>query len=487
MHVITRQDGTSVTKEYDIPGPEARYPFIIHAARGHSTRIQVVVSRTHRNTEGTSFEVSAVTVPLNGEGEVQTAWTLKGEEHVAYVQWVEEKWIISGSEAFVDPSTFEEKKDDKAQSAIKPTTSPFVSTTDQDASEYPYTWTQTHDSVTVTFDLAFPTSQNVKSFDSNRDLLCVIHADNLNLRFPDHGTQPTLTPSQRTFFSRVQWDWWDSVRAGRGESTWTFQWTNREEGKGKLEIELGKRNAGVRWASVFAPQDDLEVEVPETLSEGQVAETTDRMAKWTDESQDPQLLPRDEEDDFEFDDDPAFSGSVAVDANDGSRVGTRLVFTTIGSEGEVTPSKEPAWALSTELAGPSVIIKSHVDGQLFTPTSSGWNHTSTSPALSFVLASKRDTQYVHHLSTSSGAVVVAFESSRPDGTGGNAYIYWPVEDTGEKTKSGKSAATVARQAVVKFVRGDEVGMLMGVARVVVAGKTVVVGLCERGWVLLEGL
>jgi hypothetical protein len=485
LHVITRQDGSFVTTEHDIPGPEARYPFIIHAAREHSTGIQVIVSRTIRTADGTSFEVSAVDVSLDGE--VRAAWTLKGEEYVAYVHWVEDRWIIAGSEAFVDPSVFEERKDNNPQSTTKPTTSPFVPTTDQEASEYPYTWTQTHDSVTVTFNLTFATSQNDKTFDSNRDLLCVIHANNLNLRFPDHGTQPTFSPSQRTFFSRVQWDWWDSVRAGRGESTWTFEWTDRDAGKGKLEIELGKRNAGVRWASVFAPQDDLEVEVPETLSEGQVAETTDRMAKWTDESQDPQLLPRDEEDDFEFDDDPAFSGSVAVDANDGSRVGTRLVFTTVAPDGDVTPSKEPAWALSTELAGPSVITKSHVDGQLFTPTPSGWNHTSTSPALSFVLASKRDTQYVHHLTTPGGAIVVAFESSRPDGTGGNAYIYWPVEDTVEKTKSGKSAATVARQAVVKFVRGDEVGMLMGVARVVVGGKTVVVGLCERGWAVLEGL
>lgn len=437
-----------------------------------------------RHTDGTSFEVSAVDVR---ERDVNVAWTLKGKEHVAYVHWIEDRWLVGGSEAFVDPSTVEMDKDDTPQQpGSQSLVSPFVAN-DQGSSEYPYAWIQTHDSVTITFNLTFDI-QNSKSFDPNRDLLCIINADNLSLRFPDHGTLPLFTPSQKTFFSRTQWDWWDSVLSSRGESTWTFEWTDREAGKATLQLEIGKRNPGVRWTSVFAPQGDLEVEVPETLTPGQVAETADRMAKWTDESGAAQLFPRDdEEDDFEFDDDPAFSGSVAVDANDGAKVGSRLLFTTITPDGAVTPSGETAWALSTELGGPSIILKSHVDGHLFSPTPDGWRHTSTAPALSFVLASKRDTQRVHHLSTLSGAVVVAFESARPDGTGGNAYVYWPVEETRERTKSGKSGATGARQAVVKAVRGDEVGMLMGVAKVIVAGKTVVVGLCERGWVLLEGL
>jgi hypothetical protein len=70
--------------------------------------------------------------------------------------------------------------------------------------------------------------------------------------------------------------------------------------------------------------------------------------------------------------------------------------------------------------------------------------------------------------------------------GGNTYFSWPIVDEAERTKSGKSGAKEGKQAVVKLVRGDEAGALVGVAAVLVNGKRVVVGLCEGAWVLLEG-
>lgn len=469
LHVITHD----ATTEYDIPSsPATRYPFLIHAARPHGSGAECIISRTIRRGRDTSFEVSAVDVRLDTGG-VDVGWTLRGEEHVAYVQWIGKagEWIVAGSQAFDSATGSEEEP--------MPTPTPRRGTTTTEATEYPYTWSQTHDSVTITFPLTFPEPAR-HAFDATRDILCHIHDDALTLRFPDHGAQPVFTPAQGTFFTRGQWDFWDAVRAGRGESTWTFEWTDRG---GTVTLDLAKRNAGVRWASAFAPQDGV-VDVPETLTPEQIAETADRMAKWTAEG-DAGL--EGEDDDFDFDDEPSTSGGPALEAHDQAKVGTRLVFTSVTSSGEIRPCAEPVWALSTDLDGPSVIVKSHVDGQLFTPTAEGWKHTSTNPALAFVLASKRDTQFVHHLTTPRGAIVVAFESSRPDGTGGNAYVYWPVDDTGERTKSGKSAAKEARQAVVKFVRGDEAGALMGVASVVVGGQTRVVGLCERAWVVLEGL
>lgn len=106
---------------------------------------------------------------------------------------------------------------------------------------------------------------------------------------------------------------------------------------------------------------------------------------------------------MEFDDDPAFSGHVGAGLGEGSarvgqsKAGNALVITTVlpSDEGwDVRPaSKDLVWALSTEIGGPSIIIKSHVDGLLFVPPLSGsasraWTHKATNPALSFVIASK---------------------------------------------------------------------------------------------------
>lgn len=236
---------------------------------------------------------------------------------------------------------------------------------------------------------------------------------------------------------------------------------------------------------MFAPQ--AGEQVGESLSEGQVRQAADRMARWdVGEEADggkPGLTAVVDEDleEDDFDDDPAFSG--AVGESSGAHAGKRWVLTTVRDKVGVSDSTQ---VLSTAFTDASVIVKSHLDGLLFAPASDGWTHNATNPALAFVLASKRDTQYVRHIATPRGAVVCAFESSQPDGTGGNVYVYWPVEETGQRTKNGKSAATVAKQAVGKFVPPG-VGALLGVADVVVDGHTVVVGLCERAWCLLEGL
>lgn len=494
LSVIKRTDSESRIEEYtirDFPAFEVRG--VRSLEKDPRTSWRVLVSRTVRSAkEGktdVSFDIAAVDIPssvnsASGERKLVPVWTLHGAEPVEYVRWSAElgKWIVGAAEALT------------ARLPTDTVDEPIITQEIKDTEEA-YTWTQTHDSVTVTLDLTFPSSSDSARFDPQADVLVLLSADALTLRFPERdvkGKSPILTRAQAAFLESTAAgrDWWDTVRAGRAESAWTFEWVDGE--RGRLTVRLEKENEGVRWASVFAPQDGEQVD--ELLSEGQVKEAAERMARWDgpeggrDEGKrsaglGSAVLDEEVEDD-DFDDDPAFSGAVG-DASSGAHAGTRWVVTTVGKTGEVGAS-DSTQILSTAFARTSVIVKSHLDGLVFTPTSDGWNHVATDPALAFVLASKRDTQYVRHITTPRGAIVCAFESTQLDGTGGNVYAYWPVEDTGARTKNGKSAATVAKQAVAKFVPAG-VGALLGVAEVVVDGRPVIVGLCERAWCLLEGL
>ncbi|GHJ85860.1 hypothetical protein NliqN6_2262 [Naganishia liquefaciens] len=492
LSVIKRNGSEPHVEEYtvqDFPTFEVRG---VRPLEEDASSWQVVVSRTVRSMEGkmdVSFDVGAVNITSSadtstGERKLVPVWTLHGAEPVEYVRWNTEagKWIVGAAEAF----TTRLPTHDTADEAV-------LDQENKDTEEA-YTWTQTHDSVTITFDLTFPPSSTDSTrFDPQADVLVLIGADTLTLRFPERDVKeksPILSPAQKSFLrsTTAGRDWWDQVRAGRGQSAWTFEWI--DGGRGKLVVRLEKENEGVRWASVFAPQDGEQVD--ELLSEAQVKEAAERMARWdvpeggSDKEQEGlrTAVVDDEVEDDDFDDDPAFSGAVG-DASSGAHAGTRWVLTKVRN-GDDLIGPAIAQILSTEFVGCSVIAKSHLDGLVFAPTSDGWNHIATNPALAFVLASKRDTQYVRHIRTARGAVVCAFESTQADGTGGNVYVYWPVEETGERTKNGKSAAKVAKQAVAKFVLAG-VGALLGVAEVEVDGQPVVVGLGERAWCLLEGL
>ncbi|KAJ9113009.1 hypothetical protein QFC22_006105 [Naganishia vaughanmartiniae] len=455
------------------------------------------------------------------------------------------------------------------------------------AEQYPYSWTQTRESVTAVFELAFYSADSTTStttttttttttattsadaeagFNPHRDVLVHFSPSSLDLRFPDRpaGKESVRwTAAQRMFFSVLdvqagKRDWWDTI--DKDGSTWTFEWMSSkagEERKARLVFELQKANEGVRWAAVFAPLQDtrrdayieemqeeedddddgmtvqeMDIDVPETLTQEQIDASRAGLEQYHVAGPEgsvppanrfaglgaipPSMMGEPMDDDLvEFDDDPAFSGHVGGEPTVGGasgsegqgKVGTLMIFTQVSPAGSgkqsvrwdvASAQTEGVWVLSTELGNddPSVILKSHLDGQLFVPprcfNSSAWTHKSTNPALSFVLASKRDTQYVHHLYPSStatgetqGATVIAFEARQVNGMGGNAYVYWPISDTG-KTKSGKNAAEEGSQAVVKFGEADG-GVLLGVSRVVSGGQVVVVGLCERQLVVLQGL
>jgi len=114
--------------------------------------------------------------------------------------------------------------------------------------------------------------------------------------------------------------------------------------------------------------------------------------------------------------------------------------------------------LSTPLPGAfdsssttSLILKNGLDGVQYTlgpsdNSASGgaavWKHTSTFSALSFVLASKRDTRFVYHLSDKA---VLALES----GTRGNVYVYRTTP---------KPRDLWAKQSILKIGGGSLLGV-----------------------------
>jgi len=186
-----------------------------------------------------------------------------------------------------------------------------------------------------------------------------------------------------------------------------------------------------------------------------------------------------------------------VDANVGRRVCLTWVggHEIVGREGAEQDEERFVQLLSTPLPGSigtdedvSLILKHDLDGTVFTLRSSTptpqWNHTSTYSALSFVLASKQDTRFTHHLPSSSdlnspsGSAVLAFEGGSSRGRGGNVYIYRSASTSKEKW---------AKQAVLKVDDGSG-GALLGVGCFKSeGGKNRVVCLTEGELVLIQGI
>jgi len=123
-------------------------------------------------------------------------------------------------------------------------------------------------------------------------------------------------------------------------------------------------------------------------------------------------------------------------------------------------------------------VKSGLDGLVYTLGAAAgpddppaWMHAATFSVLSFVLASKRDTRFTHHVSSTA---VFAFESGSQD-LGGNVYIY---RGTGVREKW-------AKQAVLK-VGGGSAGSLLGVGLVRANAENVaMLCLCEGELIVLH--
>jgi hypothetical protein len=305
---------------------------------------------------------------------------------------------------------------------------------------------------------------------------------------------------------------------------------------------MEKKHDGTRWMHVFNPspprrpaatttspeldlkgsESDTEMEVPETLDPSELWHIRESLEKYT-------SALRDGEDasglglgkglsslaDGEMDEE--------VDSNVGRRVcltwvkggGMDMIAASEGAAadqvGEEEDEEQFVHLLSTPLPGSlsideedevSLILKHDLDGTVFTlqsssssspslkannttPSTPQWIHTSTYSALSFVLASKQDTRFTHHLLLSSGSynspssgAVLAFEGGSSRGRGGNLYIYRSVPTSKEKW---------AKQAVLKVDDGLG-GALLGVGCIRgKGGEKMVVCLTEGELVVIQGI
>ncbi|EMD39962.1 hypothetical protein CERSUDRAFT_103862 [Gelatoporia subvermispora B] len=342
----------------------------------------------------------------------------------------------------------------------------------------PYSWTQTSDSVTVAIPLPSTTkTENIKVTFSPRTLTVLVQGEPMM----DDNVVPIRLPR---FALKALWD-----GIHPGTSLWTFD-RSAEHSLSILTLHLDKQHEDTRWPQVFASAgtrppatgelDDTDIEVPETLDPSELYAIRESLEKYTAALRDgtdasglglgrglPSLA------EGEIDDE--------VD----TAVGHTACLTWVGAEGVL-----PSWAgkdghgddgplsvLSTPFPGagaamqPSLVVKNGLDGLVYsleaaqTPENPPkWVHSSTFSALSFVLASKRDTRFTHHFGSEA---VLAFDSGSRE-TGGNVFIY---RGTGPREKWAKQA--------VLTVGGGTAGSLLGVGLMRLAnGKVVILCLCE---------
>jgi len=348
----------------------------------------------------------------------------------------------------------------------------------------PYSWTQTSDSVTVAFPLpsATPKSAIKVTFTPKALNLFISGA------FPESSSSPIPLPRY------IAKSFWDGIQTST--SFWTWDKAG-EKSFGLLTLHLDKLHDGTRWSQVFAsyqiPSGEPEPEVSETLDPSELYNIREALEKYTSSlSEDGgglglgQGVPS--------------LGKGEIDEELDSSVGREAFLTRIpvstpqAQNGTGSKDRSPSITLlSTPLPGstkpgesPSLVTKSDIDGLLYAlaplKTSDGgddstWTHTSTFSALSFVLASKQDVRFTHHVSD---RLVMAFESGSR-GLGFNIYIYQATH-----TRS----AQWAKQSVIRV--GDAAtGPLLGVGALaldVEGGKKIVMlCLCENEAVVVQDI
>ncbi|GAA6057349.1 hypothetical protein JCM3770_005720 [Rhodotorula araucariae] len=401
----------------------------------------------------------------------------------------------------------------------------------------PFSWVQDRDAVTVAFPLPVSTPTSSIRVTLSRAHL-TLHVASASAFAASSSGLPGGVGLPRVSHKRL----WAEIDPTA--SVWTFdrEAEGRDAAYGVLTLHLEKAHAGTRWSDVFAQtaradDDDDEVAggvvgkvreldpeaeyegVPETLDPSELVGIAERMAQWAQGLATHGLGHSEEGLGSGV---PTSLTGEEVDVEVDAESGRPFVVTWIeGAAGNARPrlvhphAGVPYELLSTALplAGPpegqdpTLAIKHDVDALLFAPpppppaaatiatgpADHEWSHAATLPALAFVLATKRDTRFVHHLvpapsspaALSTAAAVLAFDapalfSSGAAAAGGTA----PPKARDGATLFGYLAPALPRaktgaQLVVRV--GDPgAGALLGVAGIELAdGERAAVWLCER--------
>ena len=499
-------------------------PFLLQAAHVlDKAECRIIFSRSVTpkwNGSGkahpTTFELTEVCVNLTKQNAVdgdapllEVKWTLQGGDLPVWSSWSGNGWLILSGEEYrerQDGTDVLETEEDRqkrerkeqieklglgaslpdaptAEQSEAPTESMDVDEPaigEDKEKEWPLSWKQQGEAIQVTIPLPLATKE--------KDI-------NVNLSSPTFKF--TLSPSNKaspvlaSFLAKPARQWWGAI--DNSKCIWSFF----EGTQPYLQLKLTKVDPYIRWPSLFFPDgdddDEDEEDVPETIDPAVMAAIresfTNIRTRTADEPEGnhpaiPALLR--EEMDYDLEDGEDFGENptgVFGEPGGGSKVG-RDVFVGFIKDGIPTWSKAQTSVVSLPLAGAGMMIKSAVDGLLFdpstTPSQTPWTHRSTSPALSFVLSSKRDLRLVRHLSVPrpdglGGSIVFAFDAGGSSSASGNVYVYYPP-----------TSSTTARQGVVR-ISGAERGALLGVGVMDIHGHNVVVGLCEKDLVVLQGV
>ena len=544
LYVIPIRDNNDIGSEpvgvFTLP---TGVPFRLHHLHraGPTTVILLLSSRYYseefqKNKSGSVvFDIWAVKVDLfslrsTGISEsrpLSVLWHRRGEDVPVYTTFVDKlnAHLIIGGSSYRDPaetqklaSPYDEPTPDEMAPIPRADENFDASPSDQDKKLYPYSWIQSSDSVTVAIPLPSTTLKTaIKVFFTTQTL--TVHVDNYNN--DKLTTLPVPIPIPH-YSAKALW-----ADINPSSSFWT--WDREGEQKwGLLTLHMEKKQEGTRWMHVFNPsprrpaatttttspepdskgsESDMEMEVPETLDPSELWHIRESLEKYT-------SALRDGEDasglglgkglsslaDGEMDEE--------VDANVGRKVcltwvrGGGMDTNEIAEGADQVEEQRDVHLLSTPLPGSlgidedlSLILKHDLDGTVFTlqssskvnndtPSTPQWIHTSTYSVLSFVLASKQDTRFTHHLHPSSdpnspsGGAVLAFEGGSSRGRGGNLYIYRSVPTSKEKW---------AKQAVLKVDDGLG-GSLLGVGCIRgKGGEKMVVCLTEGELVVIRGI
>lgn len=435
-------------------------PFRVHIAVESSPGIATVIlsSRhyseepkpsTSRKPTSIEFDVYAVAVPLSPVDEpksLHVLWHRRGENVLVSCTYDSSRkaFLFLGASIYRNIGDAPRLGYEPSADEIAPIPRKDENLDTQPTAPPPYSWTQSSDSVTVAFPLPATTlKSNIK-----------VHLTSSALTLHVDGDIPPGIP--RPHYSLKKF--WDGISTPTSFWTWDRE---AEHAYGILTLHLDKQHEDTKWMHVFAsvgtPEASSEdVEVPETLDPSELWKVREALEKFTSGEDASGLgLGRGA---------PSLAEGELDDEVDAS-VGRSVSVTWIADDGSSPPwassgiDDAPFELLSTPLPGvvepqPSLIVKTSLDGTVFslTPASGpeqhpSWVHDSTFSALAFVLASKQDTRFTHHVSS---RAVLAFENGLRY-RGGNVYIY----------RAADKGAMWAKQAILKVGDGPA-GSLLGV-------------------------
>ncbi|WFD21739.1 hypothetical protein MEQU1_000394 [Malassezia equina] len=426
------------------PVPEAHWTLVQATTEGQSL-VYVLLQRACRVTSDrrstsssglsatshTLFDVMLIraTLPLTGgECASELMWCVQCDEPVSYAR-IEGGSCLLGTETPIVARSDPRPASEAPHSHTQAPTLPLLQ-------KAPYTWTQTEDTVMVA--LTLPE---------------YIRSEHIRTHFSLHGLSVSLAAAALPSESAAAMPGEQALRAGAftSQSVWGqldptgCVWT-LEAGASMqlLTLHLAKAHEGTRWPHVFAHDDH----VLETLDPSELAAMLEGVDKYTQTMPSSTLLHDTLEDDV-------------------PEAGVPLQLTWIGPEGQQVTAPTSSHALlarATPPSDPALLLQHDVDGQVFVPPSplawTAWHHSATVPAISYVLASKRDVHPIYvYRGTSPPTVLAAEPRHAPDAhsRGSHLYVYgaagpqrgtsyvWPL---GDATTGPILAVTVSPDAAL---------------------------------------